>query len=236
MLMKKRRLSVWLSLITAFGLFASHAAQAQVKSAKNIPARLQIIHNAADPLADTVDIWVNNDKALPDFAFRTATPFFEIIPGEYQVRIKPKGSTDTTNPLLLRTLNLSVGETAIAVAVGNAGTGFAANPNGVSTALDIITFSRAVTLAAGAPYKAFTDYIKVPSADYVVGVYPVGAANPIFEYDAPFTAFRDSAFVVLASGYLSPSANNNGPAFGLLAVTPKGRAHLLPRLPMLSFR
>jgi hypothetical protein len=47
-------------------------------------------------------------------------------------------------------------------------------------------------------------------------------------YTAPLSAFGDSAIVVMASGFLNPAANQNGPAFGLLAVTRSGNAILLP--------
>jgi hypothetical protein len=45
---------------------------------------------------------------------------------------------------------------------------------------------------------------------------------------APLSGFSDSALVVMASGFLTPAANQNGPAFGLLAVTASGATVLLP--------
>ena len=44
-------------------------------------ARLQVIHNAADPLAASVDVYINGNKALDNFAFRTATPFIDVPSG-----------------------------------------------------------------------------------------------------------------------------------------------------------
>ena len=40
-------------------------------------ARLQVIHNAADPGAASVDIYLNDGLLLDDFAFRAATPFID---------------------------------------------------------------------------------------------------------------------------------------------------------------
>ena len=44
-------------------------------------ARLQVIHNAADPIADEVDVYLNGTLALDNFAFRTATPFIDVPAG-----------------------------------------------------------------------------------------------------------------------------------------------------------
>ncbi|MCS6819414.1 MAG: DUF4397 domain-containing protein, partial [Chitinophagales bacterium] len=76
---------------------------------------IQVIHNSPDPAADTVDVWffvplVNTEfQVLKNFAFRNATPVVKSIPGApvgyipanlpFEVRIKPKGSTNTTPPV-----------------------------------------------------------------------------------------------------------------------------------------
>ncbi|MGE5810619.1 MAG: hypothetical protein ACM339_03900, partial [Ignavibacteria bacterium] len=44
-------------------------------------ARLQVIHNAADPAAVSVDIYLNGGLLLNDFEFRTATPFIDAPAG-----------------------------------------------------------------------------------------------------------------------------------------------------------
>ena len=41
-------------------------------------ARLQVIHNAADPAANQVDVYLNGSLALDNFEFRTATPFIDV--------------------------------------------------------------------------------------------------------------------------------------------------------------
>lgn len=45
-------------------------------------ASIQIIHNAADPAATIVDLWVNGQKALENLGFRKASPFIELPAGE----------------------------------------------------------------------------------------------------------------------------------------------------------
>jgi hypothetical protein len=43
-------------------------------------ARVQIIHNAPDPLANSVDVYVAGNLLLDNFNFSTATPFID-VPG-----------------------------------------------------------------------------------------------------------------------------------------------------------
>ncbi|MDA3943423.1 MAG: hypothetical protein PF694_07775, partial [Bacteroidetes bacterium] len=38
-------------------------------------ARVQVIHNSADAAAEVVDVWLNDELLLDNFAFRTASPF-----------------------------------------------------------------------------------------------------------------------------------------------------------------
>lgn len=84
------------------------------------------------------------------------------------------------------------------------------------------------TLVNNAGFKNFTPYISAPNADLTLEITDSAQTGVVATFLAPLTGFADSALVVLASGFLAPTANQNGPAFRLLAVTAKGNAILLP--------
>ncbi len=62
-------------------------------------AKIQIIHNSADALAQSVDIYVNDSKLIENFQFRTATKFFDVPAGvDLKVTIVPR-TFETPNEL-----------------------------------------------------------------------------------------------------------------------------------------
>ena len=72
----------------AFGLYAALGNGTVVAFPSVSQARLQVIHNAADKAAASVDVYLwNGDEnelvvKLDDFAFRTATPFVDVPAGD----------------------------------------------------------------------------------------------------------------------------------------------------------
>jgi hypothetical protein len=83
------------------------------------PAKIQVIHNSAVPALDFVDIYLNDEKILDNFEFRTATPFIE-VPGatQFTVDIDTKSSIDNSFPIYSDSLVLESGRTYIVVASG----------------------------------------------------------------------------------------------------------------------
>lgn len=111
-------------------------------------ARVQVVHMAADPAAATVDVWVadsagmNAVKLLEDFAFRTATPYIDLLPGTYDIRVAPADSDaydDTLPAGELDDLVVPAGLTAQIVARGVLETsGFDTSNGDISFTLDVI--------------------------------------------------------------------------------------------------
>ncbi|WP_156900377.1 DUF4397 domain-containing protein, partial [Flavobacterium filum] len=94
-------------------------------------ARLQVIHNSPDLAATTVDVYVNGEILLDDFAFRTATPFVDVPAGvALSIDVAPGNSTSAAESLYNLTTTLAEGETYIAIANGIVSpTGYSTAPN-----------------------------------------------------------------------------------------------------------
>jgi hypothetical protein len=120
-------------------------------------ARLQVIHNAADPSAALVDVYVNGDKFIPDFAFRAATPFVEVPAGvELNIGVAPAGGT-AADILATFPVTLEDDETYVAIANGVLDpAGFAANPNMIPIAFNIFARDK---IRQEARWRRFVDIL-----------------------------------------------------------------------------
>ncbi len=228
-------------------------------------ARVQVIHNSADAAAATVDVYVNSDLALDDFAFRTATPFIDLPAGvQIELSIAPGNSTDVGDALLTVPVTLTIDEKYIVVADGIVSpTGYnpappltlqvfpmaremASNSSNVDVlvhhgstdapTVDVVeTGAGAGTIVDDISYTEFQGYLELPTADYVVEIRDASGTVGVAAYQAPLATLGldGAALTVVASGFLDPSQNSNGPAFGLYVASPLGGALLeLPSSPL----
>ena len=249
--MKNLRL-LSLALLASAGISLTASAQT---------AELQVIHNAADPAAATVDVYVNGTLALNDFAFRTATPFLNLPAGTpLNVGIAASNSTSVNDTLKNFQVTLMSGQRYVAIASGVLNpSNFASNPDGASTAFTLLleenirsaatmpadvdfvvvhgssdaptvdVIARGVaTLVDNASYGDITPYLSVPPASYILDVTPAAGTPIVASFEADLSALGGGAAVVFASGFLDPSANQNGPAFGLYAALANGAVVALP--------
>jgi hypothetical protein len=243
----------------AFGLFVALPSGGNLiplpaAAVETATARVQVIHNSADAIADPVDVYVNGALAIDDFAFRTATPFIDLPASglDVIVGIAPGNSTSAGDVIAEFTYTLEDGETYILIANGIVvPTGY--NP---PTPFDIYAFAPAQEAAADAgtdvlvfhgstdaptvqvaetavlggavivppfSYGEFAGYLEVPTLDFTLQVQlPDG--TPVASFAAPLESLglEGFALTVVASGFLNPAANNNGPAFGLFVALPDG--------------
>lgn len=239
--MKQIILSSAIMATMAGGLFAQNA-------------NVQIIHNCADPLADSVDVYVNGAPTLDNFAFRTATGQLSLPAGTYVVDIAPKTSSSVAQSIFTDTLTLtaSTNYTVIANGIlsGPVNTAFnlyvyanSRTTAAVSGNTDLLVFHGAtdaptvdVTVAGGSPtlsndlaYATFNSggYIELPTADYSIEVRDASGAVVVAGYEAPLQtlALTNSAITVVASGFLAPQPGQA--SFGLYVALPTG-GNLIP--------
>jgi hypothetical protein len=202
----------FLTLALAAALAAPAAAQT---------ARLQVIHNAADPAAAVVDVYVNGDLFLDDFAFRDATPFTDVPAGvALDVAVAPGTSAGAGDAVFTETYTLPAGSTTQLVANGVLTPGaFAANPDGRSTAFDLLVGAdareasgsggevalRVVHGATDAPtvdvradgallvddaaYADLTGYLMVPADAYTIGL-TLADGTPVAAFAADLAGAR----------------------------------------------
>jgi hypothetical protein len=170
-------------------------------------AKLQVIHNAADPAAASVDVYANGAPLLDNFAFRTATPFVDVPAGvPVIVSIAPGSSMSVGEAIFADTVTLESGKSYIAIANGVLNpSAFAANgdPAAKPIAFDIYALAGRTQAenAMMVDVMAFHGATDAPKVDIVAGGSPV---IPGLSYGS-------------ASGYLSLP-----PAVYDLGVAPSG--------------
>lgn len=96
--------------------------------------------------------------------------------------------------------------------------------------VDVVeTGAGAGTIINDFAYNEFRGYLELPTADYILEVRDSSGMNTVVAYQAPLAGLglNNQALVLMASGFLNPAVNNNGPAFGLFAALPAG-GNLIP--------
>jgi len=96
------------------------------------------------------------------------------------------------------------------------------------------------TLINDIAYGSYTaNYLSLPTADYNVQIRNSAGTDVVAEYAAPLQTLNlgGAALTVVASGFLNPANNSNGPAFGLWVALPSGGNLVqLPSVPVSTTR
>jgi len=177
-------------------------------------ALVQVIHNCADAAADTVDVWVNGQRALPNFRFRTATPFTPLPAGiPLNIHITPNAAADTNSAVFVKRLTLAANEKYTVIASGIVSqTGYtpripfdlivraqARQAAADTTKTDLLVFHGSTDapavdvnevsvpvagLITNLAYGSFAGYLPLTPANYTVALAPAGGNN-IAWFQAP---------------------------------------------------
>ncbi len=217
-------------------------------------ARVQVIHNSADAAATEVDVYLNDALLIPNFAFRTASPFIDAPAGEeINLSVAPPNSNGVEDAIYTAAVTLTADETYVVVADGIvSGSGY--NPpqpfglqiypmgrevatDGNNTdvlvhhgstdapTVDVVEVGvGAGTIVDDLAYTDFQGYLELPTNDYTLEIRDETGTVTVAAYDAPLATLGldGAALAVVASGFLDPSQNSDGPAFGLYVALPTG--------------
>ncbi|MFW6226874.1 MAG: T9SS type A sorting domain-containing protein, partial [Bacteroidota bacterium] len=97
--------------------------------------------------------------------------------------------------------------------------------HGATDAPEVSVWAQGVTNQLFAfEYADFAGYLELPTDDYVLEVRDAAGENTLLTYDAPLETLDldGAAITVVASGFLTPENNSNGPGFGLWVATADG--------------
>lgn len=191
----------------------------------NIPAGTNIVIGVAPPTSTSAA------QSIASFTVNFAANSHNIVVADGIV--SPTGYTPSsmTRPFTLNTYTLGLS------AAPNASTTSVLVHHGSTDAptVDVVApFSGSVpvipnALVNDAPYGAFAGYLNLPTANYNIQIRDQNSENVVAEYLAPLSTLNlgGTALSVIASGFLNPANNSNGPAFGLYVATAAGGS-LLP--------
>lgn len=229
-------------IFTLLALFIAGTAFSQT-------ARIQVIHNAADTDAEMVDVYVNDDLFLDDFAFRTATPFTD-VPAGVNLKIDIAPATSSSSGESLYTMNATLTENEKYILIANGlldGMGdsafdiyvydMAREAADQSGNTDVLVFHGATdapvvdvfesyipaeTVVDNLAYGQFQGYLELGTMDYTLEVRDETGTVTVASYEALLETLmlEDAAITVLASGFLAPEAGEA--AFGLFVALPSG--------------
>lgn len=101
-------------------------------------AKIQLVHNAADPALSIVDVYWNDVK-FDNVSFRTASPLMTVASGAGVLTVCDSSSTDSGNMVLSKFgVTLATNTSYVGMLAGVLNTAqFAANPAGASTKLNL---------------------------------------------------------------------------------------------------
>ncbi|MEZ4793901.1 MAG: DUF4397 domain-containing protein [Flavobacteriaceae bacterium] len=91
------------------------------------------------------------------------------------------------------------------------------------------------TIVDDLAYTDFQGYLELPTDDYTLEIQDASGTTAVAQFSAPLSTLGldGAALVVVASGFLDPSNNSDGPAFGLWVALPSGGDMVeLPPVPL----
>ena len=215
-------------------------------------ARVQVIHNSADPAAEIVDVWLDDVLLIDNFQFRTATPFIDAPAGvEFMISIAGPKSTSADEAIWSQSYTLMDEATYVLVANGIVQTygndvdrtfdiyvyDMGQEQSTMSGNTDILVFHGSVNVPSvdvaeigkGAgqildnfSYGEFSGYLELPTDDYILQILDGNSNNAIVNYSAPLQTLGLENSALVAVASGYLSGNDMQADFGLWVALPSG--------------
>lgn len=150
-------------------------------------AKVQVIHNSADPAAASVAVWIidgmNATKAIDNFQFRDATGYVDLPAGTpIKIAFSASGAMNVSDTIagLTTEVTLMQNSSYIVMALGNIGANFLPNPDGKNTFFKLLPVANARQTANNANN---VEFIVVHGATDVpaIDVYTRGSMTPLVD-------------------------------------------------------
>jgi hypothetical protein len=224
-------------------------------------ASAQFIHNSAGGTPFSIDIYANGRLVVPGLNFRHATEYLAMPAShEYTLSVVQAGA-DRTNSLITDTISFNPEDVEVFIISGlGAEEGF--NPyqpldfftaEGRKQALnethtDLLIFHGGTdmpgvsiwnndknTALATISFGEFSNHTELSTENYLIDMTDQNGQNLLDIYSIPLADLQltGEALTMVASGFLHPENNNNGPGFGLWFTNQKGGE--LIELPVVTF-
>ena len=190
-------------------------------------ARVQVVHNSPEP---TVDVYLDSDVLLEDFAFREATPVALLAAGQpFTLGVAPGNSSSVNDTIYSLSIpGLSTGKMYTIMAAGvvgdpttpfdlyindqgryqsSTGSGvelnfFHGSPD--APAVDVQVQGGTPILFDDTAFGEFADYVNVPANNYIVEVTPANDnSNVLLSRIADLSGIDGQSATVFASGFFA---------------------------------
>lgn len=152
-------------------------------------ATVQVIHNSPDPAAAMVDVYINDEIAIPDFEFLTATPVIELPSGaELVIGVAPGNSNGPEDIIATFPVTLAEGEAYVVMATGVIDGSLPGNPEGIDTAFGLEIFAGQMTMAGAGEVEVLVYHGSptAPTVDVQVDGVGILVDDMAFRQYAPY--------------------------------------------------
>ncbi|THE66360.1 DUF4397 domain-containing protein [Salinadaptatus halalkaliphilus] len=185
-------------------------------------AAIRVAHFAPD--APAVDVFVDGDRVLSEFAYADISPYLEIAPGTYRITITAAGDPQT----VAFDGDISVGSGFYTVAaIGELGADTFRPTVLVDAGSALVRVAHFApdapavdVLADGEPlfenvaFEESTDYVAVPAGSYELSITPAGDPETVVE-STTLELELGTAYTATAIGYLEPPQGLETRPFGI---------------------